>query len=177
MTGMRRRALALSAALAAALVLAGACTPAELAALREAQATRAASAAEPVAQPAPPPPGHCADYENMEAGRGHPTNQHWFNHLDARGYARVRMACVYAWGGGQYDCLDRLWTHESGWDHRVWNRQGSGAYGIPQSLPASKMASHGDDYMTNPRVQVRWGLDYIRGRYGAPTGTGCRGPY
>lgn len=78
------------------------------------------------------------------------------------------LAAAYGWGGGaQWTCLDQLWTRESGWQ-MVWNYQGSGAYGIPQALPASKMASAGADYMTNPATQIRWGLGYIRGRYGDP---------
>jgi resuscitation-promoting factor RpfB len=50
----------------------------------------------------------------------------------------------------------------------VWNTAGSGAYGIPQSLPASKMASAGADYMTDPATEIRWGLGYIRATYGDP---------
>lgn len=80
-----------------------------------------------------------------------------------------RMAARHGWTGGQWGCLDALWTRESGW-RMVWNYQGSGAYGIPQALPASKMASAGSDYMTNPRTQIRWGLGYIAGRYGTPCG-------
>lgn len=126
---------------------------------------------------AEPRPDPCWDYMQLEAGQASPERQHYFNHLDARGYARHRMACVYGWGGAQYDCLDRLWTHESGWNHRVWNHQGSGAYGIPQALPGRKMAAAGADWRDNPRTQVRWGLEYIANRYTTPTGTGCRGPY
>lgn len=64
-------------------------------------------------------------------------------------------------------CLDALWTKESGWNHLAYNA-GSGAYGIPQALPGSKMASHGADWETNPATQIAWGLDYIAGRYGSP---------
>lgn len=81
-----------------------------------------------------------------------------------------RMAAGYGWGrGSQWSCLDALWTRESGW-RMVWNYQGSGAYGIPQSLPASKMASAGADYMTNPATQIKWGLGYISQVYGTPCG-------
>ncbi len=77
-----------------------------------------------------------------------------------------RLAGGYGWGSGpQWTCLDELWTRESGW-RMVCNYQGSGAYGIPQALPASKMASAGADYMTNPATQIRWGLGYIRSTYG-----------
>ena len=69
----------------------------------------------------------------------------------------------------QMSCLDNLWTKESGWNHRAQNPS-SGAYGIPQALPGSKMASHGDDWQTNPATQIRWGLAYIKNRYSTPCG-------
>jgi hypothetical protein len=81
-----------------------------------------------------------------------------------------RLAASYGWGAGsQWACLDMLWTRESGW-RMVWNYGGSGAFGIPQSLPASKMASAGPDYMTSPATQIRWGLGYIASTYGTPCG-------
>lgn len=175
-----RRAVCHVLVVLSVLGVGAACTPPEYPEVHAAAVGEAVAVAEPTStttSTTPPPPSHCADYEAMEAGRGHPTNQYWFDRLDARGYARVRIACTRGWGTAEWDCLDRLWTHESGWNHRQWNRGGSGAYGIPQSLPASKMRSHGADYMTNPRVQVRWGIDYIAAEYGRPSGTGCRGPY
>lgn len=78
------------------------------------------------------------------------------------------LAAKRGWTGDQWSCLDELWQRESGWRHTVANYEGSGAYGIPQSLPASKMASHGADYLTNPTTQIRWGLDYISSRYTTP---------
>jgi hypothetical protein len=82
-----------------------------------------------------------------------------------------RMAAAYGWGSGsQWSCLDALWTRESGWRAEVWNYAGSGAYGIPQALPAAKMAAAGADYMTDPATQIRWGLSYIRFAYGTPCG-------
>ena len=77
-----------------------------------------------------------------------------------------QMAAQAGYSPGEVGCLDLLWTRESGW-RMVWNTAGSGAYGIPQSLPASKMASAGADYMTNPATQIRWGLGYIAARYGS----------
>nr|WP_203912957.1 lytic transglycosylase domain-containing protein [Rhizocola hellebori] len=65
------------------------------------------------------------------------------------------------------NCLEPLWTKESGWNHTSSNG-GSGAYGIPQALPGSKMAAYGDDWKTNPATQVKWGLSYIKSRYGTP---------
>lgn len=80
------------------------------------------------------------------------------------------LAAARGWTGDQWNCLDQLWQRESGWRHTVANYEGSGAYGIPQSLPASKMASHGADYLTNPTTQIRWGIDYISSRYQTPCG-------
>ena len=70
-------------------------------------------------------------------------------------------------GAEQFPCLDRLWTRESNWRHTATN-QASGAYGIPQALPGSKMASAGPDWRSNPMTQVRWGVSYIKRRYGSP---------
>jgi hypothetical protein len=69
----------------------------------------------------------------------------------------------------QFPCLDKLWNKESGWNARASNA-GSGAYGIPQSLPGSKMASVAADWKTNPATQIKWGLGYIKGRYATPCG-------
>lgn len=79
---------------------------------------------------------------------------------DARAYAKSSV------GTSQFSCLDILWDRESGWRTAAENRS-SGAYGIPQALPGSKMASAGDDWRTNPVTQVKWGLRYIEGRYGS----------
>jgi hypothetical protein len=82
-----------------------------------------------------------------------------------------RLAGGYGWGSGhQWTCLDELWTRESGWQTQVWNYGGSGAYGIPQALPAAKMAAAGGDWMTDPATQIRWGLGYIASAYSTPCG-------
>jgi hypothetical protein len=73
------------------------------------------------------------------------------------------------WGMEQYSCLVKLWNRESNWNPIAQNRS-SGAYGIPQALPGIKMASAGDDWMTNPETQINWGLGYISGRYKTPCG-------
>ncbi len=73
------------------------------------------------------------------------------------------------WDTAQYDCLVALWQRESHWNHFAMNPT-SGAYGIPQALPGTKMASAGDDWATNPRTQIVWGLGYIAARYGTPCG-------
>jgi murein DD-endopeptidase MepM/ murein hydrolase activator NlpD len=67
----------------------------------------------------------------------------------------------------QFPCLDKLWKKESGWNHKAANPS-SGAYGIPQALPGGKMSSAGSDWRTNPATQIKWGLGYIKGRYGTP---------
>lgn len=86
----------------------------------------------------------------------------------AQGIAQSMMAANYGWGDDQFACLVSLWDKESGW--RVNAANPSGAYGIPQALPGSKMASAGADWQTNPATQIAWGLGYISGRYGTPCG-------
>jgi hypothetical protein len=80
----------------------------------------------------------------------------------------MQMCADRGWSAGQCADLGRLWQKESGWSSRAHNSS-SGAHGIPQALPGSKMASHGSDWATNPRTQIAWGLDYIAGRYGNPS--------
>lgn len=78
------------------------------------------------------------------------------------GYTILSEYGIMEW----WNCLDILWIKESRWEHTIWNTQGSGAYGIAQALPRYKMKSAGEDYMTNPETQIRWGVDYIKRRYG-----------
>jgi hypothetical protein len=73
------------------------------------------------------------------------------------------------WQRDQYSCLVKLWDRESNWRYNATNRS-SGAYGIPQALPGIKMATEGADWLTNPETQIRWGIGYIKGRYGSPCG-------
>ena len=75
----------------------------------------------------------------------------------------------YGWGSDQMQCLISLWNMESGWRTSAYNTY-SGAYGIPQSLPGSKMQSAGSDWMTSYKTQINWGLAYISQRYGNPCG-------
>jgi hypothetical protein len=79
------------------------------------------------------------------------------------------MVAARGWDVGQYDCLVALFDRESHWNVYSTNPT-SGAYGIPQALPGSKMASAGADWQTNPTTQITWGLGYISGRYGNPCG-------
>lgn len=103
------------------------------------------------AAPRPPPlpiPASCAVYTGNRA---------------------TGCAVLLASGFGldQMPCLDKLWTKESQWNHKARNPS-SGALGIPQSLPGSKMATAGGDYLSNPATQIKWGLGYIKGRYRTP---------
>lgn len=87
---------------------------------------------------------------------------------DYQAYAKDLVINTYGWSEYDFECLVKLWDKESGWDPNSHNSS-SGAHGIPQSLPASKMASEGADYYTNGYTQIRWGLKYIKGRYGSPS--------
>lgn len=87
---------------------------------------------------------------------------------ELKAYAHDLVINTYGWSEYDFDCLVKLWNRESGWNPNAHNKS-SGAHGIPQSLPASKMASEGSDYYTNGRTQIRWGLKYIKGRYGTPS--------
>lgn len=78
-----------------------------------------------------------------------------------------RLMLEYGFGEDQWQYLDKLWSHESGWIECKANYSGSGAYGIPQALPGSKM---GPGWQEDPEVQIRWGLGYIKGRYANPQG-------
>ena len=86
----------------------------------------------------------------------------------AKATARALVA-DRGWGSDQFSCLEKLWQKESGWNYRAYNAS-SGAYGIPQALPGSKMGSAGSDWETSAATQIRWGLGYIDGRYGTPCG-------
>jgi hypothetical protein len=97
-------------------------------------------------------------------------SRHRWLRLGRTQQAKLKAAAMVAhhgWSRRHFSCLDRLWTRESGWNHRAYNRY-TGAYGIPQANPAGKMRSAGRDWRTNPRTQIRWGLGYIRHRYGTP---------
>jgi hypothetical protein len=126
---------------------------AEAAAAAEAERVRRANEVASRSQPrtpAPAVPGSCNEFSGNRA-------------------LGCAILLEVGFGLDQMGCLDTLWTRESGWNERAMNKS-SGAYGIPQSLPASKMAAFGADYQTNPVPQIRWGLDYITKRYGSPCG-------
>src|SRR5215468_1379938 len=80
-----------------------------------------------------------------------------------------QMLGQFGWSSSQFSCLQPLWEHESGWNVYASNPS-TGAYGIPQALPGSKMASVGPDWQSNAATQIRWGLGYIKSLYGSPCG-------
>lgn len=77
------------------------------------------------------------------------------------------MVLREGWSESEWTCLSALWTRESNWNTYATNAS-SGAYGIPQALPAYKMASAGSDWRSNPVTQIRWGIGYIAATYGTP---------
>lgn len=89
------------------------------------------------------------------------------NPTEAQAIAREMLA-QRGWGDDQFGCLVELWNHESGWN--VYASNPSGAYGIPQALPGSKMSTAGADWETSAATQITWGLGYIADRYGTPCG-------
>ena len=125
--------------------------PAPAAAPAPAPAPAAAPAPAPAAAPAPAPAPVAID-----------------DPAGAQAYAASQLG-RYGWAPGQMQCLHKLWTKESDWKTTATNAS-SGAYGVVQSLPATKMASAGADYMTNYRTQINWGLNYVKSRYGSPCG-------
>lgn len=79
-----------------------------------------------------------------------------------------KMAAAKGWSA-EWGCLEKLWDKESHWNERAVNTS-SRAWGIPQALPGSKMASAGSDWQYNPATQITWGLGYIAARYKSPCG-------
>jgi hypothetical protein len=156
------RAAAERAAAARAARLAAQREAARLAAQREAARQAAAQAAEqsaaqqPAAQQASTPQAAPASKpaEKVPSGSAEQIAQ--------------QLLAQDGWAG-QFGCLYSLWERESGWNMYAENPS-SGAYGIPQSLPGSKMASAGSDWATDAATQIRWGLSYIRSVYGSPCG-------
>jgi len=101
-----------------------------------------------------------------DGGTGITTTPPPSNPTAAQSTARAMLAS-FGFADSQWSCLYDLWERESTWNVYAENAA-SGAYGIPQSLPGSKMATVADDWRTNPATQIRWGLQYIRASYGTP---------
>jgi hypothetical protein len=87
---------------------------------------------------------------------------------DPKTLARALMP-QFGMSSSEFGCLDNIWSQESGWNVHAANPSSS-AYGIPQALPGSKMSSAGPNWEDNAETQIRWGLGYIRGRYGSACG-------
>ncbi|THA24740.1 lytic transglycosylase domain-containing protein [Streptomyces sp. RKND-216] len=83
--------------------------------------------------------------------------------------AEVQAMARQIVGAGQFQCFSNIVDHESGWDYTATNPS-SGAYGLMQALPGTKMASAGADWRTNPATQIKWGVNYMNDRYGSPCG-------
>jgi hypothetical protein len=121
-----------------------------------------AEIAEPEPEPEEPPAGDSSDGSGSSSAAPVPAGS-------AKEIA-LQMVLDQGWDAEQFHgCLEPLWEKESNWNHTAQNPS-SGAYGIPQSLPGSKMASHGSDWQTNPATQISWGISYIKDRYGTPCG-------
>lgn len=129
-----------------------------------------AEAAE-VPEPEPEPEEPAAEESSSGSGDSGPSVEVSADCSEYSGNKAVgcTMTLEAGWDMNEVGCLVNLWDRESGWNETASNPS-SGAYGIPQSLPGDKMASHGDDWQTNPATQIAWGLDYIEGRYGSPCG-------
>ena len=87
--------------------------------------------------------------------------------LGAKKVAKSILMDEYGFAEREYKCLNQLWTKESNWNYKARNKN-SGAHGIPQALPATKMNVVSTDWRTNPVTQIRWGLRYISIRYETP---------
>ncbi|MDQ0030866.1 hypothetical protein [Arthrobacter bambusae] len=130
-------------------------TPTPSHAAAPAPAAVALQAAAPAAPAAPPAPAAPAAPVAVDDPAG------------AQAYA-ASLLPSYGWGQGEMSSLLALWNKESDWRTTATNAS-SGAYGIGQSLPGDKMASEGADWQTNYQTQIRWGLNYIKERYGSPS--------
>ena len=124
-----------------------------------------------IAEPEPEPEEETPD-PGSSAGSGSSGNPAPATPVPAGSAKEIALQMVLdqGWDADQFhSCLEPLWEKESNWNHTAENSS-SGAYGIPQSLPGDKMASHGSDWRTNPATQISWGLSYIKDRYGNPCG-------
>jgi hypothetical protein len=124
--------------------------------------------AAPTPTPTPTPAASSASSSDSDSSDSTPTVTVTPDPGSAQAYAQQLLASM-GMGDDQFQCLVQLWNRESGWRVNAENVS-SGAYGIPQALPGSKMASAGPDWQTNAATQIQWGLGYVDGRYGTPCG-------
>ncbi|WP_284975650.1 hypothetical protein [Arthrobacter sp. efr-133-TYG-104] len=137
------------------------------AAADKATADQAAAAQKAAADAATKQAADAADAQTAAAAQAAATPVAVDDPAGAKAYA-ASVLSSYGWGQGEMTALNALWEKESGWRTTATNAS-SGAYGIVQSLPASKMATAGADWQTNYQTQIKWGLDYIKQRYGSPS--------
>ena len=124
--------------------------------------------AAPVApKPVPQVAGGSGGAGGDDSGGGYVPTSYTTPSGTAQAYA-AELVSQRGWSPGEFTCLVSLWNRESGWNTHAANP--SGAYGIPQALPGSKMSAFGADWQNDYRVQIQWGLSYITGRYGSPCG-------
>jgi hypothetical protein len=102
-----------------------------------------------------------------QVAAGGPARHARHPHRTPRHIARAMLIHRFGWKAWQFKFLNRLWASESGWNRYATNPY-SGAYGIPQAVPGSKMSSAGPGWQWNARTQIRWGMRYIKARYGTP---------
>ncbi len=112
-------------------------------------------------------PGHRSHRRHGHRGHRHHRRRHihWLPRRPRR--IAWSLLAAFHWAHRQFRYLDLLWSRESGWNRFACNPY-SGAYGIPQALPASKMASAGPDWRSSARTQILWGMGYIRSTYVTP---------
>ncbi|MEZ5185336.1 MAG: hypothetical protein R2720_06300 [Candidatus Nanopelagicales bacterium] len=114
--------------------------------------------------------GKAADHEDRHARASRAASPYRFGSIAFnKWFAKQYMQQKYGWGADQFAALEQLWQRESGWSQTAHNSS-SGAHGIPQALPGSKMGMFGADWATNPETQIKWGLHYIKSVYGSPSG-------
>ncbi|MER2135269.1 MAG: hypothetical protein ABS910_11390 [Arthrobacter sp.] len=149
----------------AAAAAAAAETEAQAAAAREAEAA-AAAAEQAAAERAAAEKAAAEQAAAEEAARVAAASVPVDDPAGAKAYAASVLGS-HGWEASQMTCLDTLWNKESEWLTSATNAS-SGAYGIPQALPGTKLATAGGDWQTNYRTQINWGLSYIESRYGSP---------
>jgi len=127
-------------------------------------ASTTSAAAQAAGSAAPPGPAQAVTLAAVTAppaAAGHPAPR------TPRQIAKAMLVHRFGWKAWQFKYLNRLWATESGWDRYATNPY-SGAYGIPQAVPGSKMSTAGPGWQWNARTQIRWGMRYIESRYRTP---------
>ncbi|MGA5424282.1 transglycosylase SLT domain-containing protein [Streptomyces lavendulocolor] len=143
---------------------------ARIQAAKDAEAKKAAADAEAEAEKAAKAEEERKEREAAErASRDEVRSASSFATQSSYSVAEVQAMARQMVPGDQFQCFSNIVDHESTWNYRAQNPS-SGAYGLVQALPGSKMASAGADWQTNPATQIKWGLNYMNERYGSPCG-------